>query len=167
MAYPSNVDCEPASPIGRIRHLFFKVHTPDMSLTLPCRTLTLIFLSASPSSLRSVSARRPDVFSGSPEGRTCRFCTPLFLMSPPAPFAEPAAYLKKFGTALVMTGTYPLRTPKIFPRLKKRREGFGVWRISLPPDLRAVSGEYPFSHRNSRGRKCGVFPGGKWKPFWT
>ena len=34
MAYPSNVDCEPASPIGRIRHFIFYVHTPDLSLTL-------------------------------------------------------------------------------------------------------------------------------------
>jgi hypothetical protein len=33
MAYPSNVDCEPASPIGRIRHFIFYVHTPDLSLT--------------------------------------------------------------------------------------------------------------------------------------
>jgi drug/metabolite transporter (DMT)-like permease len=33
MAYPSNVGCELAGPIGRIRLFFFNVRTPDMSLT--------------------------------------------------------------------------------------------------------------------------------------
>ena len=42
MAYPSNVDCELAGPIGRIRHFLFNVHTPDMSITQTANVLNKV-----------------------------------------------------------------------------------------------------------------------------
>jgi hypothetical protein len=61
MAYPSNVDCEPASPIGRIRHFIFYVHTPDLSLTRFC-SLTSIAATAYSSS-GSIEKLSPKMFS--------------------------------------------------------------------------------------------------------